>query len=111
LGNINAAKNTIDRYAISEVLIALNKEEREELEKILQLLAEKEVNVKMVPDKIDILTGSVRTTNILGTPLIEIHTGLMNAWQQNVKQLVDIIISVFGIIVLSPLILYTAIRT
>jgi len=111
LGNINAAKNAIDEYAISEVLIALEKEEREEVEKILQLLAEKEVNVKMVPDKIDILTGSVRTTNIMGTPLIEIHTGLMNAWQQNVKQLVDIIISVFAIIVLSPLLLYAAMRT
>jgi len=111
LGNIHAAKNAINKYDISEVLIALNKEQRVELEKILQLLAEEEVNVKMVPDKIDILTGSVRTTNIMGTPLIEIHTGLMNAWQQNVKQMVDIIISAFGIIVLSPLILYTAIRT
>jgi polysaccharide biosynthesis protein PslA len=35
----------------------------------------------------------------------------MNAWQQNVKQLVDICISVFGIIILSPLLIYTAIRT
>ncbi|HSV11309.1 MAG TPA: sugar transferase [Hanamia sp.] len=111
LGNINIAKNVIDEYSISEVIIALRKEEREELEKILQVLAEKEVNVKMMPDRIDILTGNVRTTNIMGTPLIEIHTGLMNAWQQNVKQLVDICISVFGIIILSPLLIYTAIRT
>lgn len=111
LGHIDATKNAIDTYAIGEVIIALQKNEREELEKILQLLAEKEVNIKMMPDKIDILTGNVRTTNIMGTPLIEIHTGLMNAWQQNVKQLVDIFISALGIIVLSPLMLYTAIRT
>jgi len=85
--------------------------QRDELEKILQILAEKEVNVKMMPDKVDILTGTVRTSNIMAIPLIEIHTGLMNVWQQNVKQLVDVVLAALGIILLSPLILYTAIRT
>lgn len=111
LGNMQDAKKIIDQNAISEVIIALPNEERGELEKILQTLAEKEVNVKMMPDKVDILSGSVRTTDVMGTPLIVIHTGLMNAWQQNVKQLVDIFISILGIIILSPLILYIAIRT
>lgn len=111
LGDITEAKNIIDDYAISEVIIALQNEERPRLEKILQTLTEKEVNVKMVPERVDILSGSVRTTNIMGTPLIAIHTGLMNAWQQNIKRLVDIILSILGIILLSPLILYTAIRT
>lgn len=111
LGDITTAKNIIDRHAISEVIIALQNEERNGLEKILQTLAEKEVNVKMMPDRVDILSGSVRTTNIMGTPLIEIHTGLMNAWQQNIKRLADVMLSVSGLIILSPLILYTAIRT
>lgn len=111
LGDITAAKNVIDQHAISEVIIALQNEERNGLEKILQALAEKEVNVKMMPDKIDILSGNVRTTNIMGTPLIEIHTGLMNAWQQNIKRLADVVLSILGLIILCPLILYTAIRT
>jgi exopolysaccharide biosynthesis polyprenyl glycosylphosphotransferase len=111
LGDISSAKTVIDNYDINEVIIALQKEEREGLERILQTLAEKEVNVKLMPDKVDILSGSVRTTNIMGIPLVEIHTGLMDPWQQNLKQLADILLSVFGLIVLSPLILYTAIRT
>ncbi|HSN08569.1 MAG TPA: sugar transferase, partial [Hanamia sp.] len=111
LGNILSTKKIIDDYDINEVIIALPNEERDELEKILQTLAEKEVNVKLMPDKVDILAGNVRTTNVMGTPLIEIHTGLMNAWQQNIKQLLDIVLAVLGLIILSPLILYTAIRT
>jgi len=111
LGNIENAKNIIDEYKIEEVIIALQGNERSELEKILQHLAEKEVNVKMMPEKVDILSGSVRTTNVMGMPLIEIHTGLMNAWQQNIKRLVDLVLSVSGMIILSPLIIYTAIRT
>jgi exopolysaccharide biosynthesis polyprenyl glycosylphosphotransferase len=111
LGNLQSARKVIDEHQISEVIIALQNDERSGLERILQTLAEKEVNVKMMPDQVDILSGNVRTTNIMGTPLIEIHTGLMNAWQQNVKQLVDILLSVLGLIILSPLLLYTAIRT
>lgn len=111
LGDMLSAKKVIDKFAINEVIIALQNDERDGLERILQTLAEKEVNVKLMPDKIDILSGNVRTTNIMGIPLVEIHTGLMNPWQQNLKQLVDILLSVFGIIILSPLILYTAIRT
>lgn len=109
LGDFSSVNKVIDTHSITEVIIAL--EERSGLEKILQSLAEKQVNVKMMPDKIDILAGSIKTTNILGTPLIELHTGLMNPWQQNIKRLADILLAITGGIFLSPLIIYTAIRT
>lgn len=111
VGTINDVPAIIDKLNIKEVIIAINKNGRTSLEKILQQLSEKEVNVKMMPDKVDILSGAVRTTNVMGTPLIEIHLGLMDAWQQNIKRLIDVLISVFGLIFFSPLILYTAIRT
>ncbi|MEO8819387.1 MAG: sugar transferase [Ginsengibacter sp.] len=111
LGNISSIKKIIEENSIDEVIIALSNDEREELEKILQILAETEVNIKLLPDKVDILTGNVRTTNVMGTPLIEVHTGLMSGWQLNIKQVIDILLSVLGFIILSPLFLYTAIRT
>ena len=111
LGYISDAKSIIDEYKIDEVIVALSENKRNELEKILQILAEKEVNVKILPDKVDILSGNVRTTNIMGTPLVEIHTGLMNAQQQNFKQLMDVFLGATAIVVLSPIILYTALRT
>jgi exopolysaccharide biosynthesis polyprenyl glycosylphosphotransferase len=111
LGNIHDVHKIIDEYDIKEVIIAIEKKERTGLEKILQQLNEKEVNVKMMPDKVDILSGAVRTGNIMGTPLIEIHLGLMDAWQQNIKRLIDVLISTCGLIILSPLILYSAVRT
>jgi exopolysaccharide biosynthesis polyprenyl glycosylphosphotransferase len=111
LGNINDVHKIIDDYNIRETIIAIEKNERKKLEKILQLLNEKEVNVKMMPDKVDILSGAVRTTNVMGTPLIEIHLGLMDVWQQNLKRLIDVLVSVLGLVILSPLILYSAVRT
>jgi exopolysaccharide biosynthesis polyprenyl glycosylphosphotransferase len=110
LGPFDNMEDIIDKNKIVEVIIAVEKNERSGLEKILQRLSEKEVNVKMIADKVDILTGAVRTTNVLGVPLIELHTGLMPAWQQNIKRLIDVIVSLSGMIILSPLILFSAIR-
>jgi polysaccharide biosynthesis protein PslA len=111
LGSINDVYKIIDEYDIKEAIIAIEKNERNGLEKILQQLNEKEINIKMVPDKVDILSGAVRTSNVMGTPLIEIHLGLMDAWQQNIKRLIDVLLSIFSVFILSPLILYSAMRT
>ncbi len=111
IGNVDDIEKIIDEYNIQEAIIAIEKDERTGLEKILQQINEKEVNVKMVPDKVDILSGAVRTNNVMGTPLIEIHLGLMDAWQQNLKRLIDVLVSIGGLIILSPLILYSAVRT
>ena len=111
LGNIQSVQKIIDDNNIKEVIIAIEENEKNELEKILEQLNEKEVNVKMMPDKIDILSGALRTNNVMGTPLIEIHLGLMDAWQQNIKRLIDVIGSLCGLVLLSPLLIYSAIRT
>lgn len=111
LGAMNNTHKIIEDYNIKEVIIALENNEKVKVEKILQILNEKEVNVKMVPDKLDILSGAVRTSNVMGTPLIEIHLGLMDVWQQNIKRLTDVLVSVVGLIIFSPLLLYAAVRT
>jgi exopolysaccharide biosynthesis polyprenyl glycosylphosphotransferase len=64
----------------------------------------------MVPDTLDIVAGSVKTNNVLGEILIEIKTGLLPDWQQHIKRVIDIIVALHGLIILSPLLLYAAIR-
>ena len=107
LGEYEDAKKIIDEYQVDEVIIAIENNERADLKRYYKHLAEKEVNVKMMPDKVDILSGSVRTNNVMGTPLIEIHPGLMNPWQQNIKRLIDVFLSLSALIIFSPLILYS----
>ena len=46
----------------------------------------------------------------MGVPLIDLHTGLLTSWQQNIKRLLDIVISAMAMVFLSPLILFTALR-
>lgn len=110
LGKADNATAIITQNKIEEVIIAVEKKERDQLEKILQQLSNIQVNIKLTADTVDIISGSVKTNNVLGVPLIELQSGLMPQWQQHIKRLLDIVASVFSLIILFPLFIYTAIR-
>lgn len=109
--DLTAIDSIIDNDQIDEVIIAVEKNERELLTAILRQLSDKDVNIKITADDVDIITGAVQATNVLGTPLIDVHSGLLPSWQKNIKRLIDISIAVIGLIVLSPLLVYTAVHT
>jgi FlaA1/EpsC-like NDP-sugar epimerase len=70
-----------------QIIIAVENNERELITDILRELSDKEVNIKITPDMVDIISGSVKTINIIGVPLIDIHSGQLPAWQQNIKRI------------------------
>lgn len=109
-GTLNELESAIDKNNISLVVLAIDKSRQPLLEDIINRLSEKDVEVKILPNTLDILSGSVKTSNVLGAPLIDLQTGLMPLWQQNIKRLLDVGISLMGLILLSPLMLYAAIR-
>ena len=110
LGMSGEIESIIDTNKIELVVVALERSDKEEVEKIIERLSDKDVEIKIIPSTLDILSGSVRTSNVLGALLSDIHTGLMPEWQQNIKRLIDVLIAVLGLVLLSPLILYAAIR-
>jgi exopolysaccharide biosynthesis polyprenyl glycosylphosphotransferase len=110
LGNTDRLEEIIDRQNIQLVVIALGRNDQSSAEKLVQRMSEKDVEIKIIPDILDILSGSVKTSNLFGALLIDIHTGLMPEWQMHFKRLVDVLFSVLSLILLSPLLLYTAIR-
>ena len=77
----------------------------------MQQLSDKDVNIKITPDAVDIISGAVQTSDVMGMPLIDVHSGLLPSWQKNLKRFVDLLVSITAGILLSPLLLYAAIRT
>jgi len=110
MGKLDKIETILDENQIELVVLATEKSEKAQMEKIIDRLSEKDVQIKMVPDTLDILSGSVKTSNIFGAVLSDIQTGLIPDWQQNIKRLIDVIVAVFGMILLSPLLLYAALR-
>ncbi|HPQ22038.1 MAG TPA: exopolysaccharide biosynthesis polyprenyl glycosylphosphotransferase, partial [Saprospiraceae bacterium] len=67
--------------------------------------------IKVIPDMYDIMLGVVKMNHVYGAVLIEIEHELMPHWQVVIKRIMDIGISAIAIIILSPLYLYSILRT
>ena len=109
-GDLKNIEQVIEEKNIRLDVIALSKSEKEQLKKIVDVLSEKDVEIKIVPNTLDILSGSVKMSNVFGAVLSDIKTGLMPAWQQNIKQVLDIFFALVGLVLLSPLLLYVMVR-
>jgi exopolysaccharide biosynthesis polyprenyl glycosylphosphotransferase len=111
LGSINDLNNVIDQENIDQVIISVDKKQYQDAEIIINTLIEKEVHIKIAPNMIDIISGSVKTNNVFGATLIDLENELLPFWQQNIKRLFDICFSITNLIILSPLLLLVAIIT
>ena len=88
---------------VEDVIIALEPTEHGKIGDIVNRLSMLDLRISAIPSITDILTGKVKSTTIFGTPLLEVDQDVMPAWQQNVKQLMDFVISILAIIMLLPL--------
>lgn len=109
LGDITKIQKIIVENDIQEVIIALESKEHELLKKVINRIESSNVVVKVIPDMYDILTGMVKMSSIIGTPLIQISHDLMPAWEENLKRIIDVMISIFALIILSPVFLFLTI--
>ena len=95
---------------IEEIIIAVENNERTVITTILQKLSNKNVNIKITPDTLDIISGNIQDTNVMGVPLIDVHFGQLPQWQQNVKRMVDIFLSILGSVLVFPILIYSIFR-
>ena len=111
LGSKLQIKKIVEDHLIERVIISIDKKDKQIIEEIVSVLTEKDIDIKLVPDTIDILAGSVKTSNVLGAMLMDIQTAAMSPEEQHIKRLMDIAVSFIGLILLSPVMVYLAVRT
>ncbi|PKR81728.1 sugar transferase [Brumimicrobium salinarum] len=109
LGNTKDLEQIIDQHDIEEVIIALDSSEQEKLKKIINRIQGRDITIKISANTYDLISGSVKTTNIFGAILIEVDDVLMPHWQFVTKRLIDIFASSFAIILLLPVYIILAI--
>lgn len=110
LGSADELERIIEDNYIRMVILGMEKTQQPLLENIINRLSEKDVEIKIQPNTLDILSGSVKTSSVMGAALIDLQTGLMPEWQQNIKRVIDFGVAFFGIFLLLPFLIYTAIR-
>ncbi len=102
LGGIGQLEEIISDYQIEEVIIALETDQHNKLSEIITILENRELTIWGIPDLYDFLSGMVKINTIYSSPLIKISNGLMPAWQENMKRLIDIGASSIAILILLP---------
>ncbi len=111
LGDTQQLSKVIDAYHIEKVILALDRKQGPLTESLVNELSQKDVDIKLVPNTLDILSGSVKTNNVLGAMLIDIQSSVLSPRQLNVKRLFDLLLSITALVLLSPVLLLIAIRT
>ncbi|MCX7985941.1 MAG: sugar transferase [Bacteroidales bacterium] len=109
LGSVENLPDIISKFNIDEIIIAIEPEEQKDILNIVSWLGYAEVSIKAIAGLHQVLKGHAKITNIMGTPLLEIEYELMPYWQQTIKKILDVVVSLMALIVLSPIMLFCAI--
>ena len=110
LGEIENLLVILPNSQLDEIAITLSINQYDKLERIVALCEKSGVHTKFIPDYNNIIPTKPYTEDLLGLPVINIrHVPLTNTFNQLVKRTVDILGSLFAIVLFSPVMLVTSI--
>jgi exopolysaccharide biosynthesis polyprenyl glycosylphosphotransferase len=108
LGDLEQLDRVIKQHRIEEVILSLGHLPHKRVMNVIGLCDGQPVRIKIEPDLYDVVMGQARTQQIYGFPLIEINPQIMPAWERRVKRLLDILFSIFFLLLMLPVLLLTA---
>lgn len=109
IGSLCDLANYLDNTSLDEVAITLNLNEYEKLENIVSVCEKSGVHTKFVPDYYNFISTNPFTEDLDGLPVINIrNVPLTNTMNRLIKRIIDIIGSIFALVVFSPIMLIVA---
>ncbi len=109
LGDYRNLPYIIDQYHVEQVIIAVPDANRDELFELISFCRRGRVDIKIYPDMFAYIARDLSVDDLGGTPLITVRDVAMTGWRLSLKRGVDIVGSSFGLVLLSPFMLLTAI--
>lgn len=105
LGHFEHLHRMIEHTKADEVLIALPWAQQTEISRILELLKDDTIDVRLVPDLQAYITLGCEVEDFDGVPVVRLNDSPLIGWYAAAKRLTDIVVSGIGLIVISPLLL------
>lgn len=110
LGKLSDLDKLISKHSIKDVIVSLDDDDSGSLYKIVHSLYHYDIDIRFTPRLNDILTGGPRIKMMGKVPLVNITDLNIPFWQLSVKRFLDILVSSFGLLILSPLMLFFMLR-
>ncbi len=109
IGHADELPRLIDTYRIDEVIIALPEASHKDLVTLIANCQRGRVNIKIYPDLFAYMAGGMSVDELGGMPLLSVRDVALRGWKLSLKRGLDIFGASLGLVLLSPLMLLTAI--
>jgi len=109
LGSLEDLADVIKDKNISDVYVALDLKSYPKIIEILKIVNKYVVNVRLIPDLFQLLTLKARIEDLDGFPVISIDEPPMRGVMLFVKRSIDIFVSFILLLLLTPLLIITAV--
>lgn len=109
IGELKNISSIIKKNEVSEILIALEVNEKDRLIDVIKYCVEEKVSLKILPDMYEIVSGMAKTNQIYGVPLIEVMPDIMSTAGKLTKRIIDVFVSFATLLILSPLLIVISI--
>ncbi len=103
LDDIDTLENTVEKQHIQEVIFCPDEENNDLMFRVLGMLNKYDIEFKYLPNIDKLVTGKWQVGTIYGIPLVSISDDSMPDWQKSFKRVMDITVSFFALVLLSPL--------
>jgi Undecaprenyl-phosphate glucose phosphotransferase len=108
LGQAGDLALLIDEHQVDEVIIALPEATHQEILTLISECERGKVTIKVFPDVFQYMAGQVSIGDLGGLPLLTVRDIALRGWRLVVKRLMDVVGSACLLILLSPLMMLTA---
>lgn len=108
LGKVADLPRVIEEQKVDEVTICLPEASHQELIRIVSLCERERVGIRIYPNVFQIMAQGVSISDLAGLPLLTMRDVALRGWHLAVKRTVDIVGSAMALVVLSPLMMLTA---
>jgi Undecaprenyl-phosphate glucose phosphotransferase len=108
LGRAGSLASLIDEHQVDEVIIALPEATHQEILTLISECERGKVTIKVFPDVFQYMAGQVSIGDLGGLPLLTVRDIALRGWRLVVKRLMDVVGAACLLIVLSPLLILTA---
>lgn len=109
LGGFGDLKKIIRAHRIDILFIALPNDAQHHLESVLEGLSEEVLDVKIIPDLFRFATLRGGLDELDGLPIINLQGTPLYGWNRVLKRAFDVVFSIIGIVVFSPLLMVVAV--
>ena len=110
LGSLGNLEIILPENKLDEIAITLSLKDYDYLETIVGICEKSGVHTKFIPDYNSLIPSKPYTEDLMGLPVINIrYVPLTNTGNKIIKRAMDILGSVFGLVVTSPIMLLAAV--